>query len=130
MAKSKAKSKIRNQPLTISIHGKGIDIDASFQDNSTMSEAVGAIASRIAGVATPPIVEASDQYGHRFRELVTTFAESLRPEQQIVVFDALDPSQKILAFEILNRVNPTGRPNGATAAHSEDSEATASPSME
>ena len=123
MAKSKAKSS-RNQPLTISTHGKGIDIDASFQDNSTMGEAIGAIASRIAGVVTPPFVEpaAADTYGHRFRELVTSFAESLRPEQ-IAAFDALDPSQKIIAFEILNRVAPhRAHPNGA-ASVSQDASA-------
>jgi len=126
MAKSKAKSS-RNQPLTISIHGKGIDIDASFQDNSTMGEAIGAIASRIAGVATPPFVEpaAADPYGHRFRELVTSFAESLRPEQ-IAAFDAVgDPSQKAIALEILTRVAPhRAHPNGA-ASVSQDASASA-----
>jgi hypothetical protein len=115
MAKSKAKSS-RTQPLTISIHGKGIDIDASFQDNSTMGEAIGAIASRIAGVATPPFVEAAMPPPNPFRDLVVAFAQTIRPDQIPTLQGALDPEQKIIAMEILFAVAPdvAGRPNGAT----------------
>jgi len=116
MAKSKAKSKSRNQPLTISIHGKGIDIDASFHDNSTMSEAVSAIAGRIAGMATPPFVEPAMPAPNPFRDLVVAFAQTLRPDQIPVLQAALDAEQKIIAMEILIAVGPdvAGRPNAAT----------------
>lgn len=46
----------QKKPLTISIHGPGIDIDATFTD-SQLSELITSAVRRATTFTTPPIVE-------------------------------------------------------------------------
>ena len=55
----KRRQKTARKPLVISIHGQGIDIDATFSD-SQLGDLIADTLRRAAKVTTPPIVESAD----------------------------------------------------------------------
>ena len=94
--KTTKKTTKTRRPLTISIHGEDLDIEAEFSDTD-LSSVLADTVKRVTGSAPKapgpqsPIVE-----------LVTELAKSLRTDQVETLNNAFDMAQKVLFMEILN----------------------------
>lgn len=101
MARKKTKTQ---RPLTISIHGQNLDIEAKFGD-SHLADVLAEVIKRLTGspatAATAPTAAiAVDQAP--LAMLIDEFGKLLRTEQIELMTNSLDMKQKILFMEILH----------------------------
>lgn len=136
-AKSNTKSKRStrggpSKPFTISIHGDGIDIDASFaggNDDSEKGSAFGdqmtllvdAITRRLNG-SPPPATSNVQADPTAVINLLRELANSATPEQLVAWEAAASAAQKMLAMEIMGIVMPPPgvNSNGSNGRHASD----------
>jgi|GEM_PF-6004881 len=99
--KNKKNTKKAQKPLTISIHGNGIDIDAKFAD----SELGDVIAKVIKQTTTPPVVmpptEAPKPAASNYYGQLAEFTKSLTADQISEIVRILTAEQKMLFMEIM-----------------------------
>src|SRR5680860_348592 len=95
MPRKTTKTKTR-RPLTISIRGEDLHVEAKFSD-SRLSEVLADTIRRVNGSATTsPGVQAP------IMELLAEFGKSLRKDQVELMMNTFDMTQKVIFMEILN----------------------------
>lgn len=94
--KTTKKTTKTRKPLTISIHGEDLDIEAEFRDGD-LSEVLANTINRVNGAATK-----SPSAQSPIADLVTELAKSLRTDQVEVLNNTFDMAQKTLFMEIMN----------------------------
>lgn len=100
MTGKKTKKTKTRRPLTISIHGHNLDIEAKLGD----SQLADLFADAIKRVTGPSAATPSAASPTPLAELVGEFGKSLRKDQLELLTNSFDMSQKILFMEIMNTV--------------------------
>lgn len=97
------KKKTKKKPLTISIHGEDLDIEATFSSKSRLDIAIADVIKRVQGAVRPGAkTTAAAATETPLAMLLQEFSKSLRKDQVEILMGALDMSQKILFMEIAN----------------------------
>lgn len=123
--KSKASKQKARKPFTISVHGEGLDIDASFAGGAdddgdehsafgdSMTLLVDAVVRRLNGSPPAAAQGVSATPVDSVFLLVSDLAKSVTPEQIAQWEATATPVQKTIAMEILNIVQPFSEVNAA-----------------
>lgn len=95
---SRKKKKTKSQSLRISIHGKGLDIEAKIGGDSDLGEVLADAVRRLRG--------GSAQSQEPLADLIVEFGKTLRKDQLETLMNTLDMSQKVLFMEIMQQTQP------------------------
>jgi len=87
------------RPLTISIHGHDLDIEAKL-GNSRLAEVIAEAINRVTAARAVPV--AAEASRSPLAELIGEFGKSLRKDQIELLMSSLDMAQKVLFMEIMN----------------------------
>jgi hypothetical protein len=99
MAKKTTKTKTKTRrPLTISIHGEDLHVEAKFSD-AHLSELLADTIKRVNSSAT---TSPRSQPPSAIAELVAELGRSLRKDQVEMLMNTFDMAQKVLFMEIMN----------------------------
>lgn len=100
----KTKRVPKTKPLTISIHGSSLHIDAKFEDPNLSDLLVQAV-QRVNGTAAATAAAQSDKDYSGLVELIAELGNSFRKDQVDTLTAMFDTPQKVLFMEILTRAH-------------------------